>query len=256
MNISCLIVDDEPLARNRLVKLISEVPELICLGESKTGKEAVFMIESLEPDLIFLDIKMKDMTGFEVLKKINIKHMPIVIFVTAFDKYALKAFNVFAFDYLLKPFKKSRFDAAIKRVVEFLDSSDKSFFDKNLSNLLNYLDTSKEINNIKSKLPIKTGRTVSFLDVKDIKYILASGSYIDIHTVDKIHVLRSSLTDILDDINNLNFRRIHRSSVININFMTKLLHSQYGEIDVKMSDNKILRISGSYKKEFLKALGI
>jgi two-component system LytT family response regulator len=252
LRITCLIIDDEPLARKRIFSLVENIPKLDFLDEAKTGKEAIVKIENLLPDLIFLDIQMKDMTGFEVLKKAKPTKKPVVIFVTAYDEYALKAFDFFAFDYLLKPFKKGRFNLAVKRVIKYINSKNNDF-DEKIDNLLKYMDNSvtKKDNRIfKNKLAIKTGKNVSFIDINSIKYIIASGSYVDIHTNNRTPVLRTTLSAILEKIDNLNFIRIHRSTIININFIDKLIHSNYSEIDVKMSDEKIFRISKSYKKEF------
>nr|WP_321232796.1 response regulator transcription factor [uncultured Psychroserpens sp.] len=259
MKINCLVIDDEPLARKRLRSLISESPVLECVGECKTGKEAIRMISALVPDLIFLDIKMKDMSGFDVLMRLNSSKKPVVVFVTAFDEFALKAFDYSAFDYLLKPFKKERFKKTVDRVFHFFQKNEAPVFEENFSKLLNYIgqsNSNQNLDKIKEKLPIKTGRTVSFIDVDRIKYILGSGSYIDIHTNEKVHVLRSSLNNVLIDLNNSNFKRVHRSTVVNITHIKKLIHSHYGEIDVMMNDDKLLRISHSYKKGFLNFLGL
>lgn len=259
MKISCLIIDDEPLARKRLLSLVKDTPELNCIGQSKTGKEAITVIKKLNPDLLFLDIQMKDMTGFDVLKKIKTTHNPLVIFVTAFDEYALKAFDFFAFDYLLKPFKKERFNLSIKKVMQHLREEKPSVSEDRINKLLAYMDESSTKNNtavFKNKLPIKTGKTVSFISISTIKYICASGSYIDIHTSQKTHVLRSSLRGIISEMDAASFIRIHRSTIINLEFISKIINSSYGEVDVKMNDNKQFRVSKSYKKEFQKMVGV
>lgn len=257
MKISCLIIDDEPLARQRIFNLIGQKSELECLGEARTGKMAIEMIGEKEPDFIFLDIQMKDMNGFDVLNAIENKR-PVVVFVTAYDHYAVKAFDFLAFDYLLKPFKKERFNFCVDRVVEHLKKDNTLDFDEKLNKLLHHMAKSNvEVKStyFKNKLTIKTGKEVSFLETKDIKYILASGSYIDIHAVNKKYVQRMSLTSVLIDISDLAFSRIHRSTVIHLDFIDKLIHSDYGEIDVKMKDGRLFRVSNGYKREFLKTIG-
>ena len=257
MKKSCLIIDDEPLARQRIFNLIGQKPELKCLGEARTGKMAIEMIVDKEPDLIFLDIQMKDMNGFDVLNAIETKR-PVVVFVTAYDHYAVKAFDFLAFDYLLKPFKKERFNSCVDRVAAHVKKDNTRDFDDKLQKLLHHMNESnvdEKSTYFKSKLTVKTGKEVSFLETSTIKYILASGSYIDIHTVDKKYVQRISLTSILADMDDSAFSRIHRSTVIHLGFIDKLIHSDYGEIDVKMKDGRLFRVSNGYKREFLKTIG-
>ncbi|MEH6765519.1 MAG: response regulator [Aequorivita antarctica] len=259
MKISCLIIDDEPLARKRLLALVEEMEDLQLLGQCKTGKEAVLTIEELHPDLIFLDIQMKDMSGFDVLKKLKTNKKPMVIFVTAFDTYAVKAFDAFALDYLLKPFKKERFQQAVARAKQQFKNETGSNLESNFQKLLKYIEEEKtEKNNTtsKSKLPIKIGNTVSFIAYSEIQYILASGSYVEICTLDKKHVLRDSLQNIMDEMESKQMLRIHRSTIINTSFLDKVIHSNFGEIDIKMKDGSLFRVSKSYRKEFQKSLGL
>ncbi len=257
MKISCLIIDDEPLARQRIFNLIGQKSALECIGEARTGKMAIEMIVDKKPDLIFLDIQMKDMNGFDVLKALEAKR-PVVVFVTAYDHYAVKAFDFLAFDYLLKPFKKERFNSCVDRVVEYVNKDNTSDFNEKLKTLLNHVNESnigKRSTYFKNKLMVKTGKEVSFLETSTIKYILASGSYIDIHTIDKKYVQRMSLTSVLADMGNSAFSRIHRSTLIHLGYIDKLIHSDYGEIDVKMKDGRLFRVSNGYKREFLKTIG-
>ncbi|MGV6828294.1 MAG: LytR/AlgR family response regulator transcription factor [Flavobacteriales bacterium] len=259
MKITCLIIDDEPLARKRLQNLVAYAPNLVNLGQAKTGKEAIKMIKNLNPDLIFLDIQMKDMTGFDVLNKINATNRPIVIFVTAFDEYAIKAFDYFAFDYLLKPFKKERFTISVNKAIQHFKSGNLSIPESKMKELFAYINKSSLIKKktvFKKKLPIKIGKTVSFIDVGTIKYICASGSYVDIHTLEKIHVLRYPLNNLMLELDDTIFVRIHRSTIINLDFIIKIIHSSFGEIDVEMDGNKKFRVSKSYKKEFKKIIGV
>lgn len=261
MTITTLIIDDESLARQRLKNLILEIPELEILDTCSTGKSAIEKINTLSPDLIFLDIKLKDMNGFDILEEISIKKKPVVIFVSAYDEFALKAFDFFAFDYLLKPFKDDRFFKAVNNVINHFKNDEVHNFEDKLDNLLNYVkqDESKK-NHIANysidKLAIKLGNKVSFLALKEIKYIIASGYYAEIYTEDKKHLLRESLTHLTQRLDPNQFVRIHRSTIININSVSELIHSNYGEIDLRTNDNKLFRISKSYKKEFQNLMGI
>jgi len=258
MHLNCLIIDDEPLARKRLSSLILKTPELNNLGECSTGKDAIVKINELRPHLIFLDIEMKDLNGFEVLK--NIHHNPLVIFVTAYDNYAIEAFEYFAFDYLLKPFKTKRFNTSVNRALQHFKEKNNPQKDQSFEKLLNYLNNTKgypEPSSIlKQKLTIKSGSNVLFIEINTIKYILASGNYINIYTSDNKYLTRQSLANILSVKNDPALMRIHRSTVINIDYIDKLIYSNYGEIDVRMKDNKVFRVSKGYKKEFKKLLSL
>lgn len=259
MKISCLIIDDEPLARKRLLSLVEEIDNLRLLGQCKTGKEAVSSIEELQPDLIFLDIQMKDMNGFDVLKKLKTTKKPMVIFVTAFDTYAVKAFDAFALDYLLKPYKKERFQQAVARAEQQFEKETQNSLEHKFQKLLQYIEdekTQKNTSTSKSKLPVKTGNTVSFIAYSEIQYILASGSYVEICTLDKKHVLRDSLQNIMKEMESKQMLRIHRSTIINTSFLDKVIHSNFGEIDVKMKDGSLFRVSKSFRKDFQNNLGV
>ncbi|HZH69793.1 MAG TPA: response regulator transcription factor [Flavobacteriaceae bacterium] len=256
---SCLIIDDEPLARKRLLSLVGEMDNLRLLGQCKTGQEAISSIEELHPDLIFLDIQMKDMNGFEVLKKLKTTKKPMVIFVTAFDTYAVKAFDAFALDYLLKPYKKERFQQAVARAEQQFEKETQNSLDQKFQKLLQYIEgekTEKKATTSKNKLPIKTGNTVSFIAYSEIQYILASGRYVEICTRDKKHVLRDSLQNIMKEIESEQMLRIHRSTIINTVFLEKVIHSNFGEIDVKMKDGSLFRVSKSYRKDFQLNVGV
>lgn len=255
MVLKTLIIDDEPLARQRLVNLIEDVDDIEIIGECKTGKETIEKIDKLEPDLIFLDIQLKDMTGFDVLEAITVKKFPKVIFVTAFDEYALKAFDYFAFDYLLKPFKDERFFKSVYKVIEESKNEDLHGFDEKLNDLMNFIQK-PVIGSPNNKLPVRLGNKIHFIDTKDIKYITASGYYAEIHTDDKTHLLRESLSRLIEELDSNDFFRIHRSTIINLNYISELVSSSYGEIDVKMKDNKLFRISKSYKKVFIDKMGL
>lgn len=255
MKLKTLIIDDEPLARLRLVNLLEDVPEIEIVCQCKTGQDAIKKINKEEPDLLFLDIQLKDMTGFNVLESISINKKPIVIFITAYDQYALKAFDFFAFDYLLKPFKDERFYKSTYKVIEYAKNDNLDFFDNKLNDLLKFINK-PQLGVPKNKLPIKLGNKVRFIDTSEIKYISASGYYAEIFTEDKKHLLRESLSNLIEILTSEYFIRIHRSTIINLNFISELVNSSYGEVDVKMNDGQLFRISKSYKKEFLNKMGI
>lgn len=256
--IKTLIVDDESLSRKRVSNLLNDIKEIELIGECSSGKDAIHIITTKTPDLVFLDIQLTDMTGFDILKQIDPSVRPLVIFITAFDEFALKAFDFFAFDYLLKPFKDERFLQSTNKVIESFYSKESHGLDRKINDLLKYIENPKEdfLEIRTSKLAIKANGKISFIEKDKIKYILASGYYAEIYSDQKKYLLRESLNSLLDQLTSSKFIRIHRSTIINISFINEVIYSNYGEIDVKMQDEKLFRISKTHKKEFQRKMGI
>lgn len=251
-----LIIDDEELARRRVRNLLEDVKEIEVAGECSNGKTAVKKINEMNPDLVFLDINMKDMNGFEVLKQITISPKPIVIFVTAYDNYAMKAFDVEAFDFLLKPFKDQRFFKTIEKVLKTSQVEADDNFEKRMMDLFHQYSNGSNVLNSVSKIPVKQGNKTALVDPAEILYILASGYYAEIYTENKKYVLRESLSNLEEVLDKNIFVRVHRSTILNLNYVKEIVHSEYSEIDAKMKDGKLLHISKSHKKEFTKKIGI
>lgn len=251
-----LVVDDEELARRRIVNLLKEVPEIEVIGECKNGKEAIKRINTDKPDIVFLDINMKDLNGFEVIQAITISPKPNIIFVTAYDNYAIRAFEVDAFDFLLKPFKDQRFFKTINKVLNTSrEESDKNF-EKRISDLFKLFSTESKEVKTPVRIPVKNGNKTVLINPEEILYIIASGYYVEIYTSDAKYVLRESLGKLEKTLTESNFFRIHRSTIVNLNEVKEIVHSEYSEIDARMKDGKLLHISKSHKKEFLGKLGI
>jgi two-component system LytT family response regulator len=256
--IKAIIIDDEFLARKRISSLLNDIKEIELIEECSSGKEAINMIASKKPDLIFLDIKLTDMTGFDILNQIAAADRPLVIFTTAYDEFAVKAFDFFAFDYLLKPFRDERFFQSTNKVIKSFFSNKPQGMDKKINDLLKYIENPNDdfLEVKQPKLPIKSNGKISFIDKVDIKYIIASGYYAEIYTEQKKHILRDSLNTLMNQLKSSNFIRIHRSTIVNISFIKEVISSNYGELDVKMLDEKLFRISKTYKKEFQNKMGI
>jgi len=255
--ISALIVDDEPLARRRIEILLRDFGRIKVEGLVGTGREAILKINSSMFDILFLDIQLKDMTGFEVLE--SVKNVPtLVIFVTAFDSYAIKAFEIFAFDYLLKPYTEERFYKSLHNAIATLDIGQTKELKKTLIQLLGHVN--KNPVNLetpyRNRIPIPDKKKTLFIQTKDIRYIKASNYYIEIYTERSKHVLRDSMFNIIQVLDPNNFIRIHRSSIVNLTHIEELINSSYAELDVKMTDGKLLRVSKGYRKEFLNKVGI
>lgn len=256
MKLNVIIVDDEPLARKFAVSLLKSVAAIKIAGSYGTGKEAIREINVIKPDILFLDIQLKDMTGFDVLEKIHVK-MPLIIFTTAFDKYAIKAFNIFAFDYLLKPYTEERFYQSVYKGIETLSSKSSEGFREKMADFMNHVqdNDTKELN-AKSRIPVPFGNKTVFVNKEDINYILASNYYIEIFTAQTKYLLRNSMYNIMNELDSTLFVRIHRSSIVNLNCVDELMSSAYGEIDVRMQGGLKLRVSKGYRKEFLMKVGV
>lgn len=257
MKISAIIVDDEPLARKLIENLLVSIQEIEIIDLCGTGKEAIKSINELHPDIIFLDIQLKDMTGFDVLEKISIK-IPLTIFVTAFDSYAIKAFDIFAFDYLLKPYNEKRFYQSVNKAIDTFKKGENKVLENTVADLLNHLQSTKQklTTSFNERIPISSGNKTIFVYPDDILYIAASNYYVEIYTKKTKHLLRNSMNNLIQKLDSNKFIRIHRSSIININCIEELISSNHGEVDVKMHDNKKFRVSKSYRKEFLTKIGV
>lgn len=247
------IVDDEPLARKRISDLLTEFETVEVVRECSSGKKAVHEINKLMPDVVFLDINLKDLNGFQVLQKINVFPKPAVIFVTAYDKHAQKAFDFEAFDFLLKPFKEERFFKTMDKVFKTNQKQVDENFDKIVDQFFKINDI--PVNKFSSKLPVRQGNKTVLLEKLKIEYILASGYYAEIYKKDKKYVTRESLNNLIEILDPRIFFRVHRSAIINLNFVQEIINSGYSEIDVRMKDNRLVRISKSQKRKFLSKLG-
>lgn len=250
-----LIIDDEALARRRIQKLLPQWEDLQLLGECRNGAEALAAIREKKPDLIFLDIHMKDMTGFEVLSQLAEDERPLTIFVTAYNQYAIRAFDVFAFDYLLKPFKDDRFVLSVEKArATLLDRAQQQQQIAQLKELIDYLQTNTAATTEAPKLALKHGSKVSLVAPADIRYIEASGYYIEVFTQEKRILLRESMQQILEQLDSKIFLRIHRSTIINMQYLAEIQHVGSGDVEVKMKDGKRFRVSKSYRDELFNQL--
>lgn len=243
MKITALIVDDEPLAREKIRRLLRNENDFEIVGEAVSGEEAVEMIEAEKPDLIFLDIQMPEMNGFEVLNSIKNGAMPAVIFVTAYDKYAIRAFEVHALDYLLKPFDYDRLKSAINRVRELLETKSYGEIDEKLISLLSDLKAEKEY---PQRLVLKTAGRVYFIKTSDIDWIEAAGNYVKLHIGKDAHLLRETMNNTEAKLDPEKFLRIHRSSLVNIDSIKELNPLFNGDYLVILQDKTELTLSRNY----------
>jgi two-component system LytT family response regulator len=240
MKLRILIVDDEPLARERIRSLLADEPDVEVLAECKNGHEALEAIKKQSPDLVFLDVQMPGMGGFEVLSALPQERMPTVIFVTGFDQHALKAFEVHALDYLLKPFKQARFKATLQRAREALMNQQAGQASKGLLALLN--DT-KPVREHLSRIPVRTGERVVFVKTAQIEYIEAAGNYVVLHTGKENHVVRETLTALEEKLDPKQFIRISRSTLVNLEQIKELQPLFKGEHAVVLHNGKQLTMT-------------
>lgn len=253
--IRILIVDDEALARQRIRTLLNNRTDVAIAGECRSGAEAISALRDGQADLVFLDIQMKDMTGFEVLESLPAEVWPMVVFVTAYDQYAIKAFDFLAFDYLLKPFREERFERALQRAITALGERREP---QPLEALLDYLrqQTPGKTAHPEKSLPLKLGNRIAFVNPADIQYIEASGYYIELYAEGKKFLLRESLAGMLEKLDPERFVRIHRSVVIHTGFLEEINNIGLGDVEVCMKDGRAFRVSKSYKEELYRKLGL
>src|SRR6266436_9042353 len=205
MSIRAMIVDDEPLACERIRMLLDGEPELEIVSECRNGKDALQAIEKLKPDLVFLDVQMPELTGFEVLDRLDPVRMPVVIFVTAYDQYALKAFEVSALDYLLKPFDRERIRRALDRARAELDRRKDGLVNEKVLKLLSELQRSKKY---VDRLIVRAGGRVLFLRADEIDWIEAAGNYVRLHAGKEEYLYRETMTKLEEQLNPERFARI------------------------------------------------
>lgn len=246
--IRAIIIDDESAARDYIQYLLLEDDIIEVIGEAVNGFKAVEEIVSKKPDLVFLDIQMPAMDGFEVIKHIEKIIVPQIIFVTAHDKYALKAFEVHALDYLLKPFDRDRFFAAVSRAKKVILSQRKRQIEDRMNNLLKSLKTDKRYF---TRLLIKSKARFFFIQTNDIAYIQAAGNYIIIYVEKTEHLLRQTLSSMEEKLDPEKFVRIHRSAIVNIDRIKEIKTSMTGDYTIHMLDGKELVLSRKYKDRLL-----
>jgi two-component system LytT family response regulator len=252
MKIRTLIVDDESIARDRVKRFLGAEPDIEIVGECGNGAEAVTAIQTLAPDLVFLDVQMPEMNGFEVLKTVGAENIPAVVFATAYDQFAIRAFEVHALDYLLKPFNKDRFRRAVRHAREKIRHSRAGRVDDKLLALLqNIQDGQKYI----ERLVVKSSGRVYFLKTDEIDWVEASGNYVSLHAGRETHLLRDTMNNLEGKLDPNAFLRIHRSRLINIDRIKELHPLFNGDYTVVLRDGTELTMSRTYRDRLLKLVG-
>jgi two-component system LytT family response regulator len=242
--IRVLIVDDEAWARKRIVRLLKGEPDVEIVAECENGVEAIERIGKDAPDLVFLDVQMPEVNGFEVIDAIDSERAPLLIFATAYDEYALRAFDAHAFDYLLKPFEEQRFREALNRAREELrrprDSSE--------AGLRALLASLRQQPGYVQRLAIKTAGRMIFLKASDIDWAEASGNYVTLHVGQNTHLLRTTMTDFVSRLNADQFVRIHRSTVVNLDRVQEVTPWFHGEQVVRLKNGTELAVGRAFRR--------
>jgi two-component system LytT family response regulator len=251
--IRVLLVDDEPLARDMLREMLQGDPQVEIVGESCNGREALAAIKAEAPDLIFLDVQMPEVGGFEVLASLKGEKAPYVIFVTAYDQYAVRAFEVQALDYLLKPFDQERFDVSWQRAkAQLRRDRNGGGMDERILALLEEL---KAGNKYLERLVIKAAGRIYFLETGDIDWIEAEGNYVSVHSGKKSHLLRETISSLESQLDPKKFVRIHRSSIVRLDYIQELQPWFHGEYRVILHDGTQLTLSRNHRDKLQEALG-
>jgi len=234
--IRALVVDDEPIARARMLSLLKEERDVEVVGECADGPQAMSAIAQTAPDLVFLDVQLPDMNGFELADALGTRHMPAVVFVTAYDEYALRAFEIHALDYLLKPFSRERFKAALSHAREHLA--------RRLAPVP-----------ARDRLVIKSTGRIYFVRTADIDWCEAAGNYVRLHAGSQAHLVRGTMAHLESRLDAGRFARIHRSAIVNIDRIEELRSSFNGEYMVVLRGGTRLTLSRGYRDALQERLG-
>ncbi len=255
--IRTLIVDDEPIARRGIRRELEREPDVVIVGECSDGYAAVTAIHEKNPDLVFLDLQMPELDGFGVIETVGIKHMPAVIFVTAYNQHALKAFEIHALDYLLKPFNRERFQSALQRAKKQLQQASLEGLSERLLALLHDSEAGREIAEqpkYLERLVVKASGRIFFLNTEEIHWIEAADNYVRLHVGKDSHLIQGTMSRLESKLNPEMFLRIHRSAIVNIKQIKELQPLFHGEYAVYLSNGKELTSGRTYRENMQRLL--
>jgi two-component system LytT family response regulator len=250
--IRTMVVDDEPVARERIVGLLQQEKDIELVGECADGQQAINAIQAQHPDLVFLDVQMPACDGFGVIETVGADRMPAVVFVTAYDEYALKAFEVHAIDYLLKPFGRDRFQQTLQHAREHLERRRAGDLGRRLLALVQ--DLKPEPQKL-DRLVVKSGGRVFFLRTDEIDWIEAAGNYVRLHLTEDSHLFRETMNNMEARLDGRRFVRIHRSRIVNTDRIKELQPWFNGEYVVVLQNGTRLTLSRGYREKLQERLG-
>jgi two-component system, LytTR family, response regulator len=251
--IRVLIVDDEPIARKGIRRLLDEAPDVEIVGECGDGAEAVSAIRRRSPDLVFLDVQMPELDGFSVLEKVGVEQAPEIIFVTAYDEYTLRAFDVHALDYLLKPVNPERFHKSLNRARALLQNKSSGRLSGRLLALLeNYRREEGRV----ARFAVKTPQGALLVDADDVDWIEAAGNYVRLRVGAQSHLLSETIGGVEKRLDPRKFLRIHRSRIVNVERIRLLRPLFHGEYEIVLKDGTHLTSGRNYREQIRGALGL
>jgi two-component system, LytTR family, response regulator len=255
-DIRVLIIDDEPLARRGIRQLLAREPDVVVVGEARDGREGLRALRTLEPGLVFLDVQMPELDGFGVLRAHGAEQMPPVIFVTAFDEFAVRAFDAHAIDYLVKPLREARFAEAVQRVRDQLRSSEAVELSRRLSALLTATDVAAlaAAPRTTSRVIVPTTSGELVLDATEIDWIEADDYYAAVHARGKRHLIRESLSSFEARLDPVRFVRVHRSAIVNLDRVRELRSDSSGELVAVLRDGTRVAVSRRRREQVAEAL--
>ncbi len=244
-----LVADDEPPARQRLADLLARHGDVEVVGEAATGVEAAASIRALRPDLVFLDVQMPGMTGLDVVREVGPAAMPVVVFVTAYDRHAVEAFELAALDYLLKPYTAERLGHALGRVREARARHRAGAPDESLREQLAALLAATSPAPSRTRLPVESRGRVRYVPLTDVDYLTADGAYVEVHAGDETHVVRERMRDLEATLDPAAFARIHRSAIVRLDRVESLLVGNGGDYAVRLHDGTRLAVARGRRDE-------
>lgn len=268
--IKVVIVDDETLARENIEALIQDDPEVTIVGQCSNGQEAIETVRRQKTDLMFLDVQMPGIDGFEVLARLKSEPRPHVVFITAYDQYAIKAFDVNAMDYLLKPFSRQRFAAALAKAKAMVRSREHERLNERIDIIVNTLQelrgnaaaspvpaeappaappADSDAATWSGRLLFRSDGEIHVLSPEEIRWIESEGDYVKIHAGPKTKLVRMALVKIMQKLDPAHFVRIHRSTIVNLTHVRKVSPALYGEYTVELAEGARLKVSRTYVHE-------
>ncbi len=245
MSHSVVIVEDEPPARAKLERFIEELDDFRVVGQADCVESAIAIIRSANPDVMFLDIRLGTRSGFDVLDGLGEYPAPLVVFTTAYSEYAVRAFEVQALDYLLKPFDDGRFLLSVDRIRAALSEPDRGDFEERVRRLLAGMPNRPPQ---PKQILVRTGERAFFLDVVDIQRVSAAGNYVEVYAGGKTHLIRESLADFVAQLDATEFLRVHRSHVVRVGFIAELRPLFHGDYELVLHDGQRVGLSRRYKQ--------
>jgi len=261
--IRVVVIDDELLARERIIDLLAHEPGVEVVATADNGLAAVEAIRAKRPDLIFLDVQMPGKSGLDVVREIGVDAMPATIFVTAFDQYALRAFELAALDYLVKPFDDERFEQAFRRARQLIELREMGKLREQLLAVLQAgpsggaaEQSASEPSAYLERIAVETRGKVRVVPVDQIDYITADGPYAELHTGDRTHLIRETMHTLEERLDPRQFVRIHRSAIVRVQLVDTLLRGAGGDYEVQLKSGLRLPVSRSRREELERRLGV